>query len=340
MANPLHTKFSRIIWVCMSIAMCPIPFVSVQAQVIEEIIVTARKREESLQDTPISIQAFTADGLEKRGIDNLSEIGSFTPNMTFDKAATIGGSNNAAIVYIRGIGQDAAIPTIDLGVGTYVDGVYLARSVGGSLDLVDVERIEVLRGPQGTLFGRNTIGGAINITTKKPNEEFRADASLTYGSDDMINGKFTLNGGITENLFAKGTVISKNRDGYVIRPDGTDLGDDDMLAGNVALRWLVSDSVTVDFAVDVTAVIPMARRLHRLMCKPMQLFHSFTMLFSDHRLMVASYHRHLVPVAPTVPTPLASMDNGYRLTEILNLAQCQPRMSLMCWVWPELLSGK
>ena len=130
MSNPVKNKLSRFIFVCMSVALCPLPFVSVQAQVIEEIIVTARKREESLQDTPISIQAFTADGLEKRGIDNLSEIGSFTPNMTFDKAATIGGSNNAAIVYIRGIGQDAAIPTIDLGVGTYIDGVYLARSVG------------------------------------------------------------------------------------------------------------------------------------------------------------------------------------------------------------------
>ncbi len=249
----LHkSAVSRLLGLGIGLSMCPFPGF-VFADGIEEIIVTARKREESLQDTPISIQAFTAEGLEVRGIDNLSEIGTYTPNMTFDKAATIGGSNNAAIVYIRGIGQDAAIPTIDLGVGTYVDGVYLSRSVGGSLDLVDVERIEVLRGPQGTLFGRNTIGGAINITTKKPNEEFRADATLTVGSDEMINSRLTINGALTESLFAKGTLLTKNREGYVFRPDGTDLGDDDMVAGNIALRWLATESVTIDVATDITA---------------------------------------------------------------------------------------
>ena len=111
---------------------------------IEEVIVTARKREESLQETPISIQAFSQQGLEQRGITTISELGNFTPNMVFDRAAAIGGSNSSAIVYIRGIGQDAAIPTIDLGVGPYVDGVYLARSVGGVFDIIDVERVEDL----------------------------------------------------------------------------------------------------------------------------------------------------------------------------------------------------
>ena len=252
MVNAKQTKLTPALWVCLSLVLSIPPYISVQAQAIEEIIVTARKREESLQETPISIQAFTADGLEKRGIDNISQIGNFTPNMTFDRAAAIGGSNSSAVVYIRGIGQDAAIPTIDLGVGTYVDGVYMARSVGGTLDLVDVERVEVLRGPQGTLFGRNTIGGAINITTKKPTEEFRADASVSFGSDDMINGKLTVNGALSDNFFAKGTILSKNRDGYVVRPDGTDFGDEDLLAGNIALRWLASDSVTVDLAFDAT----------------------------------------------------------------------------------------
>lgn len=256
MLNPnsyLQARLRHLLYACITLSLCLPVYSTVQAQAIEEIIVTARKREESLQETPISIQAFTAEGLEKRGIDNISQIGNFTPNMTFDRAAAIGGSNSSAIVYIRGIGQDAAIPTIDLGVGTYVDGVYLARSIGGVMDLIDVERIEVLRGPQGTLFGRNTIGGAINITTKKPSEEFRADATATFGSDEMINGKLTVNGALAENVFAKGTILSKNRDGYVDRADGADMGDEELLAGNVAVRWLPSESVTVDVAVDVTS---------------------------------------------------------------------------------------
>lgn len=264
MMNPINkiksmrlkpAKLSGMVSLSAGFLLYPMPFSSslVQAQALEEIIVTARKREESLQDTPISIQAFTADGLVARGITNAAEIGSFTPNMTFDRAATIGGSNNAAVVYIRGIGQDAAIPTIDLGVGTYIDGVYLARAVGGALDLIDVERIEVLRGPQGTLFGRNTIGGAINITTQKPNEEFRADTSLTFGSDELLYGQLTVNGALGENFFAKGSILSKNRDGYVDRPDGTDFGDEDMLAGNVAFRWLVSEDVTIDVSADASS---------------------------------------------------------------------------------------
>ncbi|MEM8983950.1 MAG: TonB-dependent receptor [Pseudomonadota bacterium] len=213
---------------------------------------TARKREESLQDTPISIKAFSGEDLEVRGVTNLFAIGQYTPNMTFDKAATIGGSNNAAVVYIRGIGQDAAVPTIDLGVGTYVDGVYLARAVGGALELIDVERIEVLRGPQGTLFGRNTIGGAINITTRKPTEEFAADVGITYGSDQLAIVRAGVNGALTDELFAKGAIMFKDRDGYVFRPDGTDFGDEHMFSGNAAFRWEPVDSLTVDVNVDYT----------------------------------------------------------------------------------------
>lgn len=223
-----------------------------EAGTIAEVTVTARKRAESLQETPIAITAFTAEGLEQRHIDDVSEIAPFTPNLIFDRAAAIGGSNSTAIVYIRGIGQDAGISTIDLGVGTYVDGIYLARSVGGVLDLVDVERLEVLRGPQGTLFGRNTIGGAINIITKKPGRDFEGDVGLTFGSDSQLNGRVSLSGALTEQLFAGITLLSKNRDGYVERPDGTDFGDENMLGARATLRWLPSDTVELNFSADIT----------------------------------------------------------------------------------------
>lgn len=219
---------------------------------LEEVVVTARKREESLQDAPLSIQAFTSHSLEQRNVTDISQLGEFTPNMKFDRAAAIGGSNSSAVVYIRGIGQESGLPTIDQGVGMYIDGVYMARSVGGVFDLVDVERVEVVRGPQGTLFGRNTIGGAISITTKKPSKDFFADTALTLGTDGLAAAKVTLNGALTDNFYASAALISKQRDGYVVRPDGTDFGDEDVQAGRLALRWEASDKAIVDLSIDAT----------------------------------------------------------------------------------------
>jgi len=134
--------------------------------VLEEITVTARKVEESLQSAPVSVTAFTGEDLISRGVTDLEEMGNFAPNMEFF-ASGISGSNSGQ-VYIRGIGQFDYFPTVDPGVGIYVDGVYMARTVGAILDLVDVERVEILRGPQGTLYGKNTVGGAINFVFLMP----------------------------------------------------------------------------------------------------------------------------------------------------------------------------
>ena len=122
--------------------------------------------------------------------------------MTFSNINTNGGSNNNVSVYIRGVGQTDHVPTTDAGVGLYVDGNYLARSVGSVLDLIDIERVEVLRGPQGTLFGRNTIGGAVNIHTVKPHEEFEVKLRGKVGSDDRMDLTAKVNGALADNLFA------------------------------------------------------------------------------------------------------------------------------------------
>lgn len=219
---------------------------------LEEVVVTARMREESLQDAPISISAFTGDSLEYRGVSNIGDIASLTSNLTFQNNPSFGGSSNAASVYIRGVGQKEFLPTTDPGVGIYVDGVYIARSVGAILDLVDVERVEVLRGPQGTLFGRNTIGGAISLTTKKPHSELAGKVSVTTGTDSRADLKASLNLPLSDNLYAMASVASFNRDGYVTREDGIDLGDDDTSTGRIALRWEASDSLLVDFSADYT----------------------------------------------------------------------------------------
>ena len=159
---------------------------------IEEIVVTAQKREENLQDTPIAITAFTEEALEGRMINDISKLADFTPNVIFDTTTPISGLSNGAAVFIRGIGQLDFAMTTDPGVGTYIDGVYSSRAVGGVLDVVDIERIEILRGSQGTLFGRNTIGGAINITTKRPAEEFGGMVEATFGEFERTDFKGSL----------------------------------------------------------------------------------------------------------------------------------------------------
>lgn len=220
---------------------------------LEEVVVTARKREESLQDAPISITAFSGEGLEQRNITGLADISQITPNLVFNASAPISGSSATASVFIRGVGQNDYTLVTEPGVGIYVDGVYIARSVGGALDLVDVERIEVLRGPQGTLFGRNTIGGAISITSKKPAEELGGKVQLTLGDDDLRDFKGKLNLPISESLMSSISISSRQRDGFVKNlQNGLDLGDDDSLSGRVTLRWLPSESVSVDLAVDAT----------------------------------------------------------------------------------------
>ncbi|MEO0411056.1 MAG: TonB-dependent receptor [Pseudomonadota bacterium] len=219
---------------------------------VEQILVTARKRQESLQETPIAITAFSAQGLEQRQIQQISGIGQFTPSLTFETAAPISGNSAVAVMFIRGIGQVESIPTVDLGVGLYVDGVYLARSVGGVVDLLDVERVEVLRGPQGTLFGRNTIGGAISITTKKPGPDLSGQVSMLYGTDDRLLPTATLNVPLADNLFFKISGAYENQDGYVRRPDGVATGDEDRLSGRAHLRWLPSEKLELNLVVDAT----------------------------------------------------------------------------------------
>ena len=219
---------------------------------IEDIVVTARKREESLQDTPIAISAYTGEGLETRGAQTLQSLATLTPNLVIQNNPAFGGSGNSAAVYIRGIGQQDFVPTVDPGVGIYVDGVYIARSVGALLDLVDFERVEVLRGPQGTLFGRNTIGGAISITTRKPDDELAANLAVTYGSDERVDAKATVNVPLSTTLFARLSAGSFIRSGYVERTDGVDLGDSNRYTGRLVLRWEPDPALTVDLAAEGT----------------------------------------------------------------------------------------
>ncbi len=215
---------------------------------MEEVTVTARKREEGVQDTPIAVSAFSGASLDARGIQKIDDIAYITPNMTFDNINTNGGGGNSAAIFIRGVGQRDFIPSADPGVGLYVDGVYFARSVGSVLDLIDVERVEVLRGPQGSLFGRNTTGGAISIHTLKPHEEFQGKVRVRVGVDNRLDLQGKVNVPLSNNVFASATIGSFSQDGFVKNPlTGLDTGDDDTLALRAALRWVVNDNLELNF---------------------------------------------------------------------------------------------
>lgn len=219
---------------------------------IEEITVTARRRAESLQDTPIAISAMTSEGLEARGIDNVTQIGDFTPNVKFNSSVPVSASNATAAIFIRGIGQNDYQLSADPGVGLYLDGVYISRGVGNVLDVLNVERVEVLRGPQGTLFGRNTIGGAVSVVTKKPSKELAGSLELTTGSFGRYQVKGSLDLPLAEGIYTSFSGFYHKRDGYVkgVVTGAPDLGDTDNLAGRFALRLEPSSEVTIDIAVD------------------------------------------------------------------------------------------
>lgn len=220
---------------------------------LEEIVVTARKREESLQDSPVSITAFTNEMLEQMHIDRLDGIGKATPNLMFDTGTSFSGGTSAAAVYIRGIGQIDFTLNSEPAVGIYLDGVYIGTSIGSVLDLSEIERVEVLRGPQGTLFGRNTIGGAINITSVMPGPEQSAELKATVGTDDWLDGRATVNVPISDTLYAKFSAATYNRDGYVASPDaisGDGLGDINRDAARALFRFEPSERFEATFAAD------------------------------------------------------------------------------------------
>ncbi len=186
-------------------------------------------------------------------MSNIADLSRFTPNVEINNGRADGGGSNAAI-FIRGVGQfDFIFPT-DPGVGVYLDNVYMGRTLGGMVDLTDLERVEVLRGPQGTLYGKNTIAGAINLVTAKPTGKFGGEAKITTGEYDRIDGSLSINFPIIEDVLnGKASIIVKNRDGYgKSLADGRDFGDEDKQIFRGVLDWMPSQGVEAEFSADYT----------------------------------------------------------------------------------------
>ena len=226
------------------------PATGVDATTLGGITVTARKREETLQDVPVAVTAFTAESLDRLNVEDLSDLDAQVPNLTIYAAR---GSSSTLTAYIRGVGQSDPLWGVDPGVGIYMDDVYIARPQGALLDVLDVERIEVLRGPQGTLFGKNTIGGAIRYISRGLPTAFDGFASVTVGNYDQLDVKAAIGGPIggNEALRARIAVASLNRDGFG-RNIVTDqpVSDKEILALRGQLGAYVSDDLDIQFAFD------------------------------------------------------------------------------------------
>jgi iron complex outermembrane receptor protein len=210
---------------------------------IAEIVVTAQKRAENLQDVPVSVTALTSQTLAARGVTNVLALNNMAPGMRIS-------ANDAAAnpkIYIRGVGLSDFNPNASSGVGVYTDGVYIGSPLAQMAGFFDLAQVEVLRGPQGTLYGRNTNGGAINITTKRPTQAFTADASLEYGTFNAVRAEAGVGGPIIADklAFRAAAQLTKD-DGYTYnRVTGNDLNAADNWAGRLSLLYTPSDDFEV-----------------------------------------------------------------------------------------------
>lgn len=241
-------NIGRRCWLALVMAGLVMP-VTINAQVqLEEIIVTARKRAESLQDVPLAVTTITSADLERMAAVSLKDLKHIVPSLHYSDRSAL-----QTEITIRGVGGNARSIGIESGVGLYVDGVFAGRTNAYNLDLANIEQIEVLRGPQGTLFGKNTTGGALNIVTRKPTEEFEGSASLGFGNYGAIRLKGSLAGALSDNVFARLTVATWDRDGYLHNLfDGSELQTQERRAARLQLTFLPSENVEINFSADMT----------------------------------------------------------------------------------------
>ena len=285
---------------------------------IKDIVVTAQKRSENLQKVPIAITAFTPESLARKGVSDVSDLGKFSPSVEIVGTSPFSGSTQVLSAFIRGIGQNDFAFNLDPGVGVYVDGVYYARTVGAVVDLLDLERVEVLKGPQGTLFGRNTIGGAISLVTRDPAKVFGGQMEVTYGRFNRLDVRGAVDVPLIEDhLYGQVSFSAKSRDGHFkflkwpgtyqtdvgrfVRPDdttyGTGGGGKDFSA-RAKLKWNVTPDVSLKLVADYMNADDQSTGSHLLKVQPG--------LQDVYNACIST------PAATLAATPLATLCNSPR----------------------------
>jgi len=276
----------NLVSMAVAMALAPAAFAAAPAQekdtTLDEVIVTAQFRQENLQDTPLSITAVSGEQLEKQGLTNVEDLGLVVPNASIRPLS--GFSGPTASIGMRGVQTTEFIYTTDPGVGVYIDDIYHGTLTGGAIDLLDLERVEVLRGPQGTLFGKNSLGGAIRLISKQAKGDDTGSIEATYGTSNRLDLRGTYDFGITDKFFMRVTGVSKRIDGYQdvldfpceMRRRGTpalagtlpslvpsnreqagnckiaERGGSHTDGGRVALRYLASDDLELSLSADYT----------------------------------------------------------------------------------------
>ena len=219
-----------------------------QGNTLSDIVVTAQRRSQSLQDVPVAVSAFTSADLTAKQIQTTLDIPRLVPNMVGTSNIGIGSANT---YFIRGLGNTESIATFDPPVGTYVDDIYISRQNANNFSFFDVERIEVLRGPQGTLFGRNTTGGAINVILKKPSPDLGGYVEGSYGRFDEVRGRASIDIPLSDKLLTKFSAFGVRRDGYIRNVTTGERNNGESNYGfRGAVRALPSDAVTWDISAD------------------------------------------------------------------------------------------
>ncbi len=259
-----HSSTRNVLLAAAIAAALPAPALAQdEIAALGEIIVTSRKREENLQDVPISVSAVSGAALEEAGIPDLVAVGQSMPNVTLEPSRA---TNSTLTAFIRGVGQQDPVAGFEGGVGIYLDDVYLARPQGTVFDIYDVERVEVLRGPQGTLYGRNTIGGAVRYITRRLPDETELAFKINAGEYSQIDAIATGSVAVSDSFRMGATLATFQRDGFGTNLNtGAEQYDKDVLAGRLSFELTPSDSVFIRLAGDYSVDDSTNKDGHRLL---------------------------------------------------------------------------
>lgn len=258
----MMSKSRRMLWFSTTMAaFAGLPMQGAYAQETDEkldaanaIVVTARRREESLQDVPVAVTAVTAESLERRQIDSIAQVGESVPNLTYQSGAPTGTGGSTPSIFIRGVGSAETSLGTEPGVGLYVDDVYIARSVGSVLDLVDLESVQILRGPQGTLFGRNSLGGAILIRTRPPGEELGGTFEVKTGNYKRFDLRASMDLPLSDTIKTNVTGLYASRDGYVKSLDSKPMGNINRYAARGTFLWTPEPDLKITLTGDFSHI--------------------------------------------------------------------------------------
>jgi iron complex outermembrane receptor protein len=243
MLDSSHRAFGTVRAACALATVTGLAAAPAYSQALEEVVVTAERREMALQDTPISIVALSTETLERKGIEDIADVALFTPNLAINGSRGYG--NNQPTFSIRGISGGGGT-TSERGVALYIDGIYVPRTNGSVFKVFDIERIEVLRGPQGTLFGRNSTGGAVRLFTKQPTQEFESYLRATVGNFDRREISGMVNIPVNDKLALRAQAAYLNEDGYVTR-GSQELGGSEDWLGRIQASYEFTDAVKLTF---------------------------------------------------------------------------------------------